>query len=933
MTTLFNRRTAPFVLLILAALIGAGLWQMQTVPATPRIIEETIQDTNIFIELDSTRQFRIGDCSTLRWQFDNIRAVLFNGQHSVGELEVPICNDTINRLQVYLPDDTFRQYVFQVEYTSTSFLNLAGGLVVFGLTIFGAYLLLEMGFMALLAAPLRRIPSIGWFIIGLVLAIGLGIWAQIPQSATIRDGDDTRGAVFSVDDTRRWWVQACYNVTWQVEDVSAVYLNDVGQIGQGETQLCPNNTAPLTLSVTYSDGESMDYQIAPQYLLFDWRFGLGATLAIAALWIGLFGMFGHVLSRWATVGVWLVESIGIVFPLVFVAIVSSAQAIQGRVLMPQILTLLAVSLGVALIAWGIMRWRWRVSVTLPTADERVRVALFLLPLMMYVIAGATLMLMPEKFHGGDGIVHSSVAYTVQNMGIPPENPYLAGRTLNYYWMYNTLVGSLGAIVNAPPPVGAVILHLTTLVTIIYVGAVIIRKTYGNVSGLTLGTLTLFVLFGYHLLVSFFYVVNANLYNLRPLMFYQALAGPSIFSTFGWSILTYQGYPFGLMMVLVSLMGLAYLMRDGVRFHALFFAGAGVIGAVAYHPQSALIYLSAVIIAYLITINTPRWTLIPTGRSRWNGFWHYIGDLLRERLALLIGAVVTLLAFSLPVIFHLLSATADSGGGLIGIQGQSQQILIVTLPLLPLFVLSMRRAIREQDDWVLFLGWLSLTIYALGFVLYLGGLQFEKFHAQGSIIFHLVVAGTLLRWLTASDSNHWQQATAKMVLLLAIVNVTWILYLGHLQPIAFNQNTNGTVQFEGTTLRIGNDPLQPTCDWVRENTPTDAVIVNGLSSIYQPTIMLCQRSVFLGDTNHMTELDSQFMPRVEMARSIFGTFDDLDTRIRNIRALQNYEGLEGRMILLLLTDESRTTLSENLPSDRLLYEDTVYSLYRIDGAWD
>jgi len=106
----------------------------------------------------------------------------------------------------------------------------------------------------------KRLIIIGSILLMSVIAVGLYIFVPIPH--TINDTYNDATIEFSVDDTVM--LQAtCYNVTWHVEGIEGVYLNETGRVGQGTETICAeddSNTQPK-LQVIFVDGTEKTYTI------------------------------------------------------------------------------------------------------------------------------------------------------------------------------------------------------------------------------------------------------------------------------------------------------------------------------------------------------------------------------------------------------------------------------------------------------------------------------------------------------------------------------------------------------------------------------------------------------------------------------------------------------------------------------------------------
>lgn len=74
-------------------------------------------------------------------------------------------------------------------------------------------------------------------------------------------------------------------------------------------------------------------------------------------------------------------------------------------------------------------------------ESGLRVALGI-SVILVAISGWMLMTSPNLRLSSHGLLHSSIAYQVIDSGLPPQNPFFAGETLIYYWIYHLIAAGL-----------------------------------------------------------------------------------------------------------------------------------------------------------------------------------------------------------------------------------------------------------------------------------------------------------------------------------------------------------------------------------------------------------------------------------------------------------------------------------------------------------
>ncbi|MDX2163405.1 MAG: glycosyltransferase family 39 protein [bacterium] len=126
--------------------------------------------------------------------------------------------------------------------------------------------------------------------VGLGAAVLLVVLALWPPVSAIWIAEDGAQIAFAMQPITVASLDQCVTVTWQVEGIREVYLNDAPQIGQGEAQQCAPVTAPAVLRVVLQTGEVRTLQLTAQpdplrstrfWLLISAAFVIG----IAGVWL------------------------------------------------------------------------------------------------------------------------------------------------------------------------------------------------------------------------------------------------------------------------------------------------------------------------------------------------------------------------------------------------------------------------------------------------------------------------------------------------------------------------------------------------------------------------------------------------------------------------------------------------------------------------
>ncbi|MEO0561352.1 MAG: glycosyltransferase family 39 protein, partial [Chloroflexota bacterium] len=173
--------------------------------------------------------------------------------------------------------------------------------------------------------PMRYRNRIILFALGLLLPILTVIAVYMLARAPVRVDDTLGGATvaFEADRGAVLWRGGCVTVGWQVEGVSAVFLNDAGVIGFGEGEIAcvePRYMPRLTFTVPGSDrlyivdlpvtivAESAPVHAAIALGMVLWIVVLGQQMGTRAWWTGQ-----STEARWALAGLIYIVAFGVAY--------------------------------------------------------------------------------------------------------------------------------------------------------------------------------------------------------------------------------------------------------------------------------------------------------------------------------------------------------------------------------------------------------------------------------------------------------------------------------------------------------------------------------------------------------------------------------------------------------------------------------------------
>ena len=140
----------------------------------------------------------------------------------------------------------------------------------------------------------------------------------------------------------------------------------------------------------------------------------------------------------------------------------------------------------------------------PTRGDWIAVCCFL------SVAAAILLPRDAWRLGSDAWFHTAVAREVERAGIPPQDPYFAGLTLQYFWFYHAVLVSLAGPTGLDPGGAMALLNLLSVALIVPAASMIMQRLgFDRVSRTWAGVIFLLGMGG--LIVLFFPVKFATLF--------------------------------------------------------------------------------------------------------------------------------------------------------------------------------------------------------------------------------------------------------------------------------------------------------------------------------------------------------------------------------------------------------------------------------------
>jgi hypothetical protein len=145
---------------------------------------------------------------------------------------------------------------------------------------------------------LRSIISLAAVILAVAILTYL-VWdINTPQPITIEDHVGEATVLFRSDIDSKLFAVDCVNISWQVDQIQAVYLNDDGKGGNGEEVYCSQIRQP-TLRVQFRDETVKAYTLPIRTFANDDRFWLSLIAATALFLLAFSTAPIPVLRRWS----------------------------------------------------------------------------------------------------------------------------------------------------------------------------------------------------------------------------------------------------------------------------------------------------------------------------------------------------------------------------------------------------------------------------------------------------------------------------------------------------------------------------------------------------------------------------------------------------------------------------------------------------------
>ncbi|MEO0564355.1 MAG: hypothetical protein AAF125_19785, partial [Chloroflexota bacterium] len=453
---------------------------------------------------------------TFSWESEGIQSLQLNFEDTVGSGEEAVCQNMRGRppmrFNVTFPDGAQRDLDVEADYLVLS--------PIYRLLFFVAW---ATGFVAVVICvrviarwTTLRTPN-PWTLMGLgaLLAMVIASYTLRPVPYQLTEQIDSTQVEITASRTQLFSVGNCTHLSWTTANIAELYVNGSGRIGTGDEIVCLTGTN-LSVTVVLPDDTEQVYLIPVTFFAYQTGFWVVVMLTIGLLLVGGYALLRPI-DRLAGPSAWFIEWVTLPLPVVFLGLVSGRLLMAGSVAFESLVGLMVAAVIVSVIAWGWLRRDLFASLgQTPNQNtaERVHAGLFVLPLLFYVPVITMAHAVPSVQLAYDGRPHYGILQSLVQGGLPVENPWLAGDTLNLYWLYHTYIAGFMGLLRLPPFSAMVLVQVILLSGAFYWALQLVRALRVP-GGFLTGVGMLVVLHGSNLLASYFLLEAELLKNVVP----------------------------------------------------------------------------------------------------------------------------------------------------------------------------------------------------------------------------------------------------------------------------------------------------------------------------------------------------------------------------------------------------------------------------------
>ncbi len=462
-----------------------------------------------------------------------------------------------------------------------------------------------------------------------------------------------------------------------------------------------------------------------------------------------------------------------------------------------------------------------------------------------------------------GMLHASILYSAVDRGVPPENPFFAGRELRYYWTHHLAVAASCYLGDIEPTVVFAATTMLALLSFLLLLGLLGRELFRARGA---GPLAVFLGFlGLNPLGVLFFLKREPLASLAdlaagadPIGYLKSLVigqDDRISLTFT-KFMNVSSFPASLALLIGSFLLLARLARAPSPGSALL-AIVAMAGCIALSPVTGLtagLALGAAAVVLLAVFRLRR------------GGWH-AG--LFQVAATLIGSLVLCAPFVL--------LGGGGSGGLLAFEpewGKLEQILWSLGPVLLLGLPAALSALRGEDGGGRLLLWSLIILLALAALIGLPVNSEYKMVRMAAPLAGVFAAGSIA--LLCARLRRAAAAAVGTLAVLLFVPANAVGFRGYLA----HSEASAPFFGDGPSIRVDPAvlPIGAMYDWIRENTPENAVILDNpyarnahhfVGPQHGDEVpVLARRPVFTDTKYYMNDYEPDLGARLRLVEGLF-----------------------------------------------------------------
>lgn len=543
----------------------------------------------------------------------------------------------------------------------------------------------------------------------------------------------------------------------------------------------------------------------------------------------------------------------------------------------------------------------------PSAGTRSVILLPFLALLPGIVAVLQSTRLQMSFHG---FLHSAYTYQIVNGVVPPENPLLPGHPGNDYWLFHALIAGLVHSLRVAPPLVAIGVNLIALTVSAFLIAGILRwLRLWPTSPVARGVTVLFVLFGLNL-VGLINAWGTDSGMTEPDLAHMVHIGGARSAGLLGKYLNFNGFPLGIVFFLLAVSSGLRLTK---RFEAWALVGfaSGILGALAFHVTTGaftLATLPAALVISMLLIRHP---------------WKVSAS--RSKIALVVGTMVA----AMVCLGHYVLVTATALNGSTRVDPlnarNASRLILLTAPLIPLFVLGVVHAFRERRRDLLMLSLTTVggAILACGLVLP-GGNQYKFDYLSALPMAVVAVAG----WrVLRSSERAWVPKFAVFAGALAVaLTLGNQVYMG----LAYMDSpfaTNGSIAYEGPDVVGAAGTQAEAWEWLRENSPREAIVVLPVMSKDDASFLaISQRLPYVLRGAIYTSGNPDFEDRISRVRNLYSERTSTDVKRGIVADMRRDIG--GRPLFIAVARADADAVDGDALALERVFTTEQISLYRL-----